>query len=93
MLDDGTYSELSGKQKVATVLNWLGKVAYQLHNEFDYTGRDKDKLSDFLDRFQTYFRPQHNMMHAWFRIGTMFSDSSEIKTQSDFMYTLKDISS
>ena len=34
LLDDGPYSELSGKQKVATVLNWLGTPAYQLHDEF-----------------------------------------------------------
>ena len=33
------------------------------------------------------------MIHAWDRIGTMFSDSSEIKTQSDFMYRLKDLTS
>ena len=89
LLKDGPYSELSGKQKVATVLNWLGTATYQLHNKFDYTGKDKDKLSDILDKFEAYFRPQHNMIHAWYRIGTTFSDSC--KTQSDFMYKLKDL--
>ena len=84
---------MSGKQKVATVLNWLGTATYQLHDEFDYTVKDKDKLSDVPDRFEAYFRPLHNMIHAWYRIGTMFSDSSEIKTQSDFMYRLKDLAS
>ena len=91
LLDDGPYSKLSGKKKVATVLNWLGKAAYQLHDEFNYAGADKDKLSDVLDRFEVYFRPQHNMIHAWYRIGTTSSGSSEIKTQSDFMYRLKDL--
>ena len=70
-------------------MNWLGTAAYQLHDEFDYTGRDKGKLSDVLDRFEAYFRPQHNMIHAWYRIGTIFSDSC--KTQSHFMYQLKDL--
>ena len=93
LLDDGPYSELSGKQKVTTVLNWLGKAAYQLHYEFNYTGADKDKLSDILDMFEVYFRPQHNMIHAWYRIRSMFSDSNDIKTQSDFMYRLKDLTS
>ena len=65
LLDDGPYSKLSGKQKVATVLNWLGRAAYQLHNKLNYIGADKDKLSDVLDRFEAYFRPQHNMIHAW----------------------------
>ena len=89
LLDDRPYSELSGKQKVATVFNWLGKAAYQLHDKFNYEGADRDKLSDVLDRFEAYFRPQHNMIHEWCRIGMMFSDSNEIKTQSDFMYRLK----
>ena len=74
LLDDGPYSELSGKQKVATVLNWLGKAAYQLHDKFNYAGADKDKLSDVLDRFEAYFRPQHNMIHAWYRIGSTSSE-------------------
>ena len=81
---------MSGKQKVAMVYHWLGKSAYQLHDEFDYTGKDKDLLADVLDKFEAYFRPQH-MIHAWYRIGTMFSDSNEIETQSDFMYRLKDL--
>ena len=91
LLDGGPYSELSGKQKVATVLNWLGKAAYQLHNEFNYTGADKDKLSNILDRFEAYFRPQHNMIYAWYRIRSTFSDSNDIKIQSNFMYRLKDL--
>ena len=93
LLDDSPYSELSGKQKVATVLNWLGKATYQLHNKFNYTGADKDKLSDVLDRFEAYFRPQHNMIHAWYRIGSTFSHGNDIKTQSDFVYRLKDLAS
>ena len=86
LLEDGPYSKLSGKQKVATVLNWLGTAAYQLHDEFDCTGKDKDKLSDILDRFEAYFRPQHNMIHAWYRMGTTFSDNSEIKTQISYIH-------
>ena len=91
LLEDGPYSELSGKQNVATVLTWLGTATYKLHDEFDYTGKDKDKLSDVLDKFEAYFRLQHNMIHAWYRIGTTFSDTDEVKTQSDFMYRLKDL--
>ena len=49
LLEDGPYSKLSGKQKVAIVLNWLSTATYQLHDGFDYAGRDKDKLSDVLD--------------------------------------------
>ena len=57
LLKDGPHSELSEKQKVATVLNWLGRAAYQLHDEFNYSGADKDKLSDVLGRSEAYFKP------------------------------------
>ena len=90
LLEDGLYSNLSEKQKVVTLLNWLGRAAYQLYDEFDYTGGERNNLSDVLDRFEAYFRPQHNMIHAWYRIGTTFSDS-EVKTLSEFMYKLKDL--
>ena len=33
------------------------------------------------------------MIHAWYRIGSTFSESNEIKTRSDFMYRLKDLTS
>ena len=55
LLEDGSYSDLSEKQKVATLLNWLGGTAHQLHNEFDYTRASKDKLADVLEKFNSYF--------------------------------------
>ena len=51
LLLDGSYSDLSEKQKVATLLNCLGQTAYQLHDEFDYTGASKDRLADVLEKF------------------------------------------
>ena len=74
-----------------TLLNWLDRTAYQLHNEFDYIGASKDKLADILEKFNNYFKLQHNMIHAWCHNGTPFSDSTDIKTQSDFMCRLKDL--
>ena len=91
LLEDGPYSSMSGKQRVATLLNWLGRAAYQLYDEYDYTGAHKNELSDMLDRFETYFRPWHNMIHAWYRIGMTFSKSDGITSQSEFMYRLKDV--
>ena len=91
LLEGGPYSDLSEKQKVVTLLNWLGQTAYQLHDEFDCTGASKNRVADVLENFNNYFKPQHNMIHAWYCIGTTFSDSSDIKTQSDFMYRLKDL--
>ena len=73
------------------MLDWLGQTAYQLHDDFDYTGASKDKLADVLEKCNNYFKPQHNMIHAWYHIGTAFSDITDIKTQSDFIYRLKDL--
>ena len=67
LLEDGPYSDLS-EIKVATVLNWLGQAAYPLHEEFDYTGADKNKLTDVLEKFNSYSQPQYNIIHAWYRI-------------------------
>ena len=65
LLEDGLYSDLIEKQKVTTLLNWLGWTAHQLHDEFDYTGTSKDKLADVLEKFSNYFKPQHNRnMHG-----------------------------
>ena len=48
LLEDGPYSELSEKQKVATVLNWLDRnhdaLWVWLYRE------NKDKLLDILDQ-------------------------------------------
>ena len=33
LLEDGPYSKLEAKQKVATLLNWLGPYAYKLCND------------------------------------------------------------
>ena len=49
LLEDGPYSDLSEKQKVVTLLNWLGQTVYQLHDEFHFTGASKDKLAVILE--------------------------------------------
>ena len=45
LLEDGPYSKLEAKQKVATLLNWLGPDAYKLYNdELDFASKDKNNL-------------------------------------------------
>ena len=74
LLEDGPYSKLEAKQKVATLLNWLGPDAYKLYNdELDFTGKDKNGLRDVIDVFENHFKPQQIMIHAWYRIGSLFS--------------------
>ena len=40
-----------------------------------------------IDVFENHFKPQQNMIHAWYRIGSLFSNSC--KSQTQFMYNLK----
>ena len=52
LLEDGPYSKLEAKQKVATLLNWLGPDAYKLYNdELYFAGKDKNDLQDVIDVF------------------------------------------
>ena len=45
LLEDSPNSKLKAKQKVATLLNWLGPDAYKLYNnELDFAGKDKNDL-------------------------------------------------
>ena len=45
LLEDGPYSKLEAKQKVATLLNWLGPDAYKLYNDdLDFADKDKNDL-------------------------------------------------
>ena len=90
LLEDGPYSKLEDKQKVATLLNRLGPDAYKLYNdELDFADKDKNDLQDVIDVFKNHFKPQQNMVHAWYRIESLFSNSC--KSQTQFMYNLKEL--
>ena len=90
LLEDGPYSKLEAKQKVATLLNWLGPDAYKMYNdELDFPGKDENDLQDVIDVFENHFKPKQNMIHAWYRIGSLFSNSC--KSQTQFMYNLKEL--
>ena len=90
LLEDGPYSKLEAKQKVATLLSWLGPNVYKLYNdELDFAGKDKSKLQDVIDVFENHFKPQQNIIHASYRIGSLFSNSC--KSQTEFMYNLKEL--
>ena len=85
LLVDGPYSELSDKQKVGTLLNWMGSSHSKILKEDIIMADDKskDKLEDVLDTFQGYFRPSLGTILAWYNLGSLHSNSC--RNQTEFM--------
>ena len=85
LLVDGPYSELSDKQKVGTLLNWMGSSHSKILKEdiIMVDDKSKDKLEDVLDAFQGYFRPSLGTILAWYNLGSLHSNSC--KNQTEFM--------
>ena len=86
---DGPYSELSDKQKVGTLLNWMGCSHSKILKEdiIMEDDKSKDKLEDVLDAFQGYFRPSSGTILAWYNLGSLHSNSC--KNQVEFMQRIR----
>ena len=89
LLVDGPYSELSDKQKVGTLLNWMGGSHSKILKEdiIMEDDKSKDKLEDVLDTFQGYFRPSSGTILAWYNLGSLHSNSC--KNQTEFMQCIR----
>ena len=89
LLVDGPYSELSDKQKVGTLLNWMGSSHSKILKEdiIMEDDKSKDKLEDVLDAFQGYFRPSSGTILAWYNLGSLHSNSC--KNQTEFMQRIR----
>ena len=85
LLVNGPYSELSDKQKVGTLLNWMGGSHSKILKEdiIMLEDKSKDKLEDVLDAFQGYFRPSLGTILAWYNLGSLHSNSC--RNQMEFM--------
>ena len=89
LLVDGPYSELSDKQKVGTLLNWMGGSHSKILKEdiIMEDDKSKDKLEDVFDAFQGYFRPSSGTILAWYNLGSLHSNSC--KNQTEFMQCVR----
>ena len=89
LLVNGPYSEVSDKQKVGTLLNWMGSSHSKILKEDIIMAEDKskDKLEDVLDAFQGYFRPSLGTILAWYNLGSLHSNSC--RNQTEFMQRIR----
>ena len=96
LLDGGPYTGMEEKQKVNTLLNWMTDKGQKIYKEQlifpteEPDKKDKSKLKDVLEVFETHFTPLQSMIHSWYNLGALHSH--HCKDQADFMSQLRSLS-
>ena len=79
---------LTKKVKVGCILNWLGDEAFLIYNNLAFEEpAHKDLPDKVLDAFSNYLKPEMNVFHSWYTLGSIYSN--QFKTQSDFYNCLQ----
>ena len=53
-------------------------------------GKSKDVLNDFIEQFESYFKPSQSTFQSWYELRSIYS--SQFKNQNDFLSKLLDVS-
>ena len=87
---DGQFMESDNKVKVGCILNWLGDEAFLISDNLTFEDATHKDLPDkVLDAFSNYLRPERNVFHSWYMLGSIYSN--QFKTQSDFYNHLQSV--
>ena len=74
---------MDNKVKVSCILNWLGDDAFLIYDNLTFAEpTDKDFPDKVLDAFSNYLKPERNVFHSWYMLGSIYSN--QFKSQSDF---------
>ena len=85
---DGQFKDSDNKVKVGCILNWLGDEAFLIYGNLTFTEPAHKELPDkVLDAFSNYLKPEMNVFHSWYTLGSIYSN--QFKTQSDFYNRLQ----
>ena len=80
---DGQFKDSDNKVKVGYILNWLGDEAFLIYDNLTFAEpTDKDLPDKVLNTFSNYLKPERNVFHSWYMLGSIYSN--QFKTQSDF---------
>ena len=80
---DGQFKDVDNKVKVSCILNWLGNDAFLIYDNLTFEDpAHKDLPDKVLDAFSNYLKPERNVFHSWYMLGSIYSN--QFKTQSDF---------
>ena len=87
---DGQFKDSDNKVKVGSILNWLGDEEFLIYDNLTFAEpTDKDLPDKVLDAFSTHLKPERNVFHSWYRLGSIYSN--QFKTQSDFYNCLRSV--
>ena len=80
---DGQFKDSDNKVKVGCILNWLGDEASLIHGNLSFKElAHKDLPDKVLKAFSNYLKPERNVFHSWYTLGSIYSN--QFKSQSDF---------
>ena len=79
---DGQFKD-SDKVKIGCILSWLGDDAFLIYDNLTFAeAAHKDVLNKVLEAFSNYLKPERNVFHSWYTLGSIYSN--QFKLQSDF---------
>ena len=80
---DGQFKDSDDKVKIGCILNWLGDDAFLIYDNLTFAeAAHKDVLDKVLEAFSNYLKPERNVFHSWYTLGSIYSN--QFKSQSDF---------
>ena len=79
----GQFKDSDNKVKVGCILNWLGDEAFLIYDNLSFKEpAHKDLPDKVLEAFSNNLKPERNVFHSWYTLGSIYSD--QFKSQSDF---------
>ena len=86
----GQSKDSDNKVKFGCILNWLGDEAFLIYDNLTFAEpTDKELPNKVLDAFPNYLKPERNVFHSWYMLGSIYSN--QFKTQSDFYNHLQSV--
>ena len=80
---NGQFKDSDNKVKVGCILNWLGDEAFLIYDNLTFEEpAHKDLPDKVLEAFSSYLKPERNVFHLWYTLGSIYSN--QFKSQSDF---------
>ena len=85
---DSQFKDSDNKVKIGCILNWLGDNAFLIYDNLTFAeAAHKDVLDKVLEAFSNYLKPERNVFHSWYTLGSIYSN--QFKSQSDFYNCLQ----
>ena len=85
---NGQFKDSDDKVKVSCIFNWLGDETFLIYDNLTFAEpAHKDLPDKVLEAFSNYLKPERNVFHSWYTLGSIYSN--QFKSQSDFYNCLQ----